>query len=260
MNRFLLATFGLYKREVKRMIRIYQQTLFAPAVNGIIMVLIFGIVIKGGGSQFSQLATGNLSVYDFIVSGVLAMTIIQNSFGHASTSIVMPKMIGYLNDYLMPPITASMVLLAFFAACVTRALLAAAVFLIVAYFVVGFNLQHIWAMLFISIVISGIGCCLGIITGVFADNIEKMTIVQNYFIAPLSMLSGTFYGVKDLPLIWQKIVQFNPFFYMIDAVRYCFTNFSTYSIKLELTILILMLVFLSVVSLVLTSLKMFNLK
>ncbi|MCH8038135.1 MAG: ABC transporter permease, partial [Proteobacteria bacterium] len=63
---------------------------------------------------------------------------------------------------------------------------------------------------------------LGIVAGIWAERFEHIAGVTNFVIMPLSFLSGTFYSIGRLPPEWQLAVQFNPFFYLIDGLRYGF--------------------------------------
>ena len=66
----------------------------------------------------------------------------------------------------------------------------------------------------------------GFIAGIWADKFDNMATVTNFIIVPLSFLSGTFYSIQRLPEAVQIAAHFNPFFYMIDGVRYGFTGYA----------------------------------
>jgi ABC-2 type transport system permease protein len=46
--------------------------------------------------------------------------------------------------------------------------------------------------------------------------------VTNFVVAPLSLLSGTFYVIHNLSPLFQAISRANPFFYMISGFRFGF--------------------------------------
>ncbi|MEX2453812.1 MAG: ABC transporter permease, partial [Rhodospirillaceae bacterium] len=54
---------------------------------------------------------------------------------------------------------------------------------------------------------------------IWADKYDNVASITNFIITPLSFLSGTFYSIDRLPVFWQWVAQFNPFFYMIDGMR-----------------------------------------
>jgi ABC-2 type transport system permease protein len=63
---------------------------------------------------------------------------------------------------------------------------------------------------------------LGTVGGIWAEKFDHIAAVTNFVVTPLSFLSGTFYSIQRLPEAAQIVAHFNPFFYMIDGVRYGF--------------------------------------
>ena len=53
-------------------------------------------------------------------------------------------------------------------------------------------------------------------------------------ITPLSFLGGSFYSIKMLPGIWQKVSLFNPVVYLISGFRWSFFGASDISVALSL--------------------------
>ena len=83
----------------------------------------------------------------------------------------------------------------------------------------------------------------GFIAGLWADKFDHMATATNFIIVPLSFLSGTFYSVERLPIFLNLLSQYNPFFHMIDGLRYAFINNMDGSIKFSLIYLILLSIF-----------------
>ena len=63
---------------------------------------------------------------------------------------------------------------------------------------------------------------LGLAGGIWSEKFDHIAAVTNFVITPLSFLSGTFYSIQRLPEAVQIAAHFNPFFYMIDGIRYGF--------------------------------------
>jgi len=61
---------------------------------------------------------------------------------------------------------------------------------------------------------------LGMIAGIYANKFDQLSAIQNFLITPLAFLSGTFYSIDALPPVLQTLSHANPFFYIIDGVRY----------------------------------------
>jgi ABC-2 type transport system permease protein len=62
----------------------------------------------------------------------------------------------------------------------------------------------------------------GLITSIWAEKFDHAAAVQNFFIAPLTLLSGTFYSVDRLAPAFRVFSHVNPFFYIISGFRYGF--------------------------------------
>jgi ABC-2 type transport system permease protein len=66
---------------------------------------------------------------------------------------------------------------------------------------------------------------------------------------PATMLSGVFYSIHTLPVMWQTVSHFNPFFYMIDGFRYGFFGVSDVSPWMSLSIISIFLVIVGLIAL-----------
>jgi ABC-2 type transport system permease protein len=156
----------------------------------------------------------------FLVPGLTVMAMVQNAFANTSSSIVIAKVQGNIVDVLMPPLSAFELTLGYVAGGVTRGLLVGcAVWLTLSLFV-GFAVHDAAALLFFAINACLMLSLLGLIGGIWSEKIDHIAAVTNFVVMPLSFLSGTFYTVDRLPEGWQFLAHLNPFFYMIDGVRY----------------------------------------
>jgi ABC-2 type transport system permease protein len=214
-----LGLYTLYQKEVQRFLKIFGQTIAAPAVNSLLFLVIFTMAIGKyrpdiGGVPFAQ----------FMAPGLIMMTILQNSFANTSSSLLGSKIQGNMVDFLMPPLSPGELGTAFALGGITRGVIVAFFTTLAVLPIVSLPIAHIWAILFYAI---GAACMLsliGIAAGIWAEKWDHMSTVVSFIITPLSFLSGTFYSVSRLPDPWFQISQFNPFFYMIDGFRYGFTG------------------------------------
>jgi len=209
----------LYIKEVNRFLKVYNQTLLAPAVNAMLLLAVFSLAI---GSRVQ--AIGDVPFAQFMVPGLIMMTVVQNAFANTSSSLIMGKVLGTYIDLLMPPISAGEMTLAMVGGGITRGIMSGAVVSLTASFFVTFTVHDIWLFAFYMIFASSLLSLLGIISGIFADSFDQMHAITSYIITPLAFLSGTFYSVKNLPEFWQKLNHLNPFFYIIDGFRYSMTG------------------------------------
>ncbi len=224
----------LYKREVMRFLKVYNQTLLAPMVNALLFLAIFSLAL-GERVKF----VGDISFQEFMIPGLIMMTIVQNAFANTSSSFIMGKVLGTMIDYLLPPISAGEMTLAMVLGGITRGIMTG-LCVAIAVSIFSTPTMHNFALaVFYVVFASSLLALIGILSGIFANSFDQMSAITSYIITPLSFLSGTFYSVKHLPEFWQTINLANPFFYMIDGFRYSMTGQSDADITTGMSILII---------------------
>jgi ABC-2 type transport system permease protein len=180
----------------------------------------------------------------------MMMSVIQNAFANSSSSIIQSKMTGNIVFVLLSPISSWEFFLAFVAAAVVRGLLVALAVYVVASLFIDLPLAAPWAILVFAILGSAALGALGLVAGIWAEKFDQLAGFQNFFILPLSFLSGVFYSIYALPGDWQTISQFNPFFYLIDGFRYGFFGVSDARVDISLGVTVVFLLLISLVALV----------
>lgn len=186
-----------------------------PLVNAGLFLLIFTIAI---GPRRGDVM--GVPFMEFLAPGILTMTVIQNAFANTSSSIISAKVGGNIVDTLMPPLSAAELLIGYLAGAVARGLIVAFVIAAGAVLFLGMPVLHpLWALCFVvlgSVLMGG----LGMIAAVFANKFDQMSAITNFLVTPLAFLSGTFYSIEALPPVLQTLSHWNPFFYIIDGVRF----------------------------------------
>ena len=127
---------------------------------------------------------------------------------------------------LLPPITYWEFFCAYVLAAVVRGVVVGAGVLLVTLPLVDVPLRHPGWVLAFAFAGSALLGTLGLIAGILAEKIDQVAAFQNFLIMPLTFLSGVFYSIHSLPPFWQAVSHFNPFFYMIDGLRYGFFEVS----------------------------------
>ena len=219
----------LYLKEINRFLVVWAQTLLSPLITSLLFLSVLSLAL---GNE-----RGNVLGYPFITflaPGLIAMQIIQQGFSHSSSSIMIGKIQGNIVDMLFAPLSASEVTLSIILAAVTRSLLIAVISIVffslfVDIFITNVFIIFIYAFLG-SFILGAVGFC----AGLWAEKFDHMATVTNFFIIPLSFLSGTFYTIDKLPNFFQSLSIINPFFYMIDGFRYGFLGKSDGSITVGL--------------------------
>ncbi|MHA3842106.1 ABC transporter permease [Sphingomonas aestuarii] len=213
----------LYIKEVRRFFKVQLQTVWAPAVTTLLFLVIFSVALGGGGRTVS-LEGQVFRFADFLAPGLIVMGMLQNAFANASFSLLVGKIQGTIVDYLMPPLSTGELLAGLVGGAVTRAfLVGGAVWLAMALWPgVDVTPVHLWAILWFGLLGSLFLALLGVMTSIWAEKFDHAAAVTNFVVAPLALLSGTFYSVERLSPLFQSISHANPFFYVISGFRYGF--------------------------------------
>ena len=212
-----VGTYSLFKKEVLRFLTVSGQTLFGPILTSILFLTVISLAI--GDERADVLG---VSYIKFLASGLIMMQVIQQSFAHSSSSLMMGKMMGTITDVVHSPLSSSEVVLAITFASAVRGILIATASTLIFVFFIDLSIQN-FALWFIYLFLGGLFMgSLGLIVGLYADKFDQMSTVTNFIIVPLSFLSGTFYSIEKLPDLLQVVSNYNPFFHMIDGFRYSF--------------------------------------
>lgn len=213
----------LYVKEVRRFFKVQLQTVWAPAVTTLLFLVVFTVALGGGGRTVTLGGIG-IPFANFLAPGLIVMGMLQNAFANASFSLLVGKIQGTIVDYLMPPLSTGELLAALCGGAVTRAFcVGAAVWLAMALWPgVSVTPVHLWAILWFGLLGSLFLALMGVITSIWAEKFDHAAAVTNFIVAPLALLSGTFYSVDRLSPLFQAISHANPFFYIISGFRYGF--------------------------------------
>ena len=217
---------SLWLKECNRFLAVWQQTLLSPLVSSLLFLSVLSLAL--GNDRGEVLGYSFIS---FLAPGLIAMSILTQSFSHSVSSLMIGKIQGNIVDMLYAPLSSLEVSLAIIFAAVTRSLLIAIISIFVFSMIIEMHIYSITYILIFSFLGSFILGALGFIAGLWAEKFDHTATVTNFIITPLSFLSGVFYSIEKLPSFFQSISLGNPFFYMIDGFRYGFLGTSDGSIK-----------------------------
>src|SRR5690606_8514310 len=205
----------IVRREVARILRIWGQTLVPPAITMTLYFLIFGGLI---GSRIGDM--GGFTYMEFIVPGLVMMSVIQNSYGNISSSFFGAKFGRHVEELLVSPMPSWVILGGYVAGAVVRGLMVGAIVLGIAMFFTTVRVPHPLVMLSTVLLGATIFSLAGFINAVYAKKFDDVAIVPTFILTPLTYLGGVFYSVKLLPAWAETATHFNPVFYMVNAFRY----------------------------------------
>ena len=230
-----VGAWTLYKKETLRFLNVWIQTIFSPLVTSLLFLLVLTLAI---GAE-----RGNVLGVPFIIflaPGLIAMQVIQQSFSHSSSSFMIGKIQGNIVDLLYAPLSATEVTLSVSLASVTRSFVIAIISVLTFYIIIDIQIKNFSTLILFIFLSSFILGNVGIIAGLWAEKFDHMATVTNFVIIPLSFLSGTFYSIDRLPSVLKTVSEFNPFFYMIDGIRYSFIGTADGSIKVGIIYLMIL--------------------
>ncbi len=212
-----LSCYTLFKKEVLRWVKVWLQTVLAPVVTAWLYLLVFGHVLEGRVEVFD-----GVSYTQFLIPGLLMMTVIQNAFANTSSSMIQSKVMGSIVFILLPPFSALEMFFAYIGAAVMRGLAVGVGVFVLAVWYADVPIDNFFIILLFAVLGSYTLGALGLIAGMWAEKFDQIAAFQSFLIVPLTFLSGVFYSINSLPDMWAALSRWNPFFYMIDGFRYGF--------------------------------------
>jgi ABC-2 type transport system permease protein len=209
------AFMTIVRREVNRILRIWGQTLVPPAITMTLYFLIFGGLI---GSRVGEM--DGIRYMDFIVPGLVMMSVIQNSYGNISSSFFGAKFGRHVEELLVSPMPTWVILGGYVTGAVLRGLMVGAIVLVIAMLFTDVRIPHPLVTLTTVILGATIFSLAGFVNAVYAKKFDDIAIVPTFILTPLTYLGGVFYSVKLLPGWAETATHLNPIFYMVNAFRY----------------------------------------
>ncbi|WP_299179234.1 ABC transporter permease [uncultured Neptuniibacter sp.] len=210
-----VAFWTIVRREIRRFMRIWAQTLLPPAITMTLYFIIFGNLI---GSRIGEM--GGFNYMEYIVPGLIMMSVITNSYSNVVSSFYSTKFQRNIEELLVSPVPNWVILSGFVLGGVARGLGVGLIVTMLSLFFTELQVQNLWvtiAIVFLTSVLFSLG---GFINAVFANSFDDISIIPTFVLTPLTYLGGVFYSIQLLPEFWQGVSQLNPILYMVNTFRY----------------------------------------
>ncbi len=221
----------LYK-EIRRFLRIWPQTILPPAITTSLYFLIFGTLI---GKRIGTM--DGLAYMDFIVPGVVLMSVITSAYANVVSSFFSTKFQRNIEELIVSPVPNWVIIAGFCGGGVVRSAIVSTVIFLIATMFTEITIQN-WGITVSVFLLTAITFSLaGFINATFARNFDDIAIIPNFVLTPLTYLGGVFYSIKMLPEFWQKVSLGNPILYMVNAFRYGVIGSSDIDIRITLMLL-----------------------
>ena len=218
-----IGLWSLYIKEVRRFLKVQLQTVWAPAVTTLLFLVIFTVALSGAGGRGGRQVLG-VPFGTFVAPGLIMMAMMQNAFANSSFSLLAGKIQGTIIDLLMPPLSEAELMIGIVAAAITRAILVGSAVALAIWLWpnVSLRVTHPWAIVWFGLMGASLLALLGLLASIWGEKFDHNAAITNFVVAPLSLLSGTFYVISNLAPAFQSISRANPFFYMISGFRFGF--------------------------------------
>lgn len=202
-------------REIRRVARIWIQTIVPPAITMTLYFIIFGSLI---GRRIGEM--DGVPYMTFIAPGLIMMAVITNSFGNVVSSFFSGKLHRHLEEILVSPLTFSTIVTGYVVGGVVRGVAVAALVTVVALLFTDLTVVHPFITVSVVILTSIVFSLAGLLNAIFAKSFDEISIIPTFLLTPLTYLGGVFFSISLLSPPWQTVAQLNPILYMVNAFRY----------------------------------------
>ncbi len=232
----MIAFKTIMRKEILRFSRIWVQTIFPPIITTSLYLIIFGGLI---GSMVGTMA--GYSYLDYIIPGVIIMTVITNSYGNTVASFFLAKFNHSVEELLVSPMPNAIILLGYISGGVMRGVVVGILVYLTTVFFTNIAFHNIATVLIILVLTAILFSIAGFINAIFARDFDDISIIPTFVLMPMTYLGGMFYDISILPEFWQTVSFFNPIYYMVDAFRFGFLGVSNTDVLLSISTLLIMI-------------------
>jgi ABC-2 type transport system permease protein len=215
----------IVRKEIMRILRIWGQTIVPPAITMSLYFIIFGEVI---GRRIGEIS--GFTFMQFIVPGLVIMSVITNSYGNMVSSFFGAKYGKHIEELLISPLPNWILLFGYVTGALARGFMVGTVVLLVSLFFTRIEVQYPLVMVSIILLTAIVFALAGMINAIYAQKFDDIAIIPTFVLTPLSYLGGVFYSIALLPEYWQKVSAFNPILYMVNGFRFGMLGISDVSL------------------------------
>ncbi|WP_158055564.1 ABC transporter permease [Halorussus halophilus] len=228
----------LAKREILRFIRRPRNTFVPPFVTNVLYFAVFGVILGDRVGSISLAGSEPIEYIAFILPGLVVLGAISNAFENASFSIFHGRWNEYIEETLTSPMPYSRMVAAYIVAGATRGLLVGSLIAVIgAFFVEQVAIAQPFYLVAFALVITLLFSSFGVVGGLWADDWDNLTMMNQFIVRPMVFFGGVFYAVRELPSPYQELSLLNPMVYMVNGVRYGFLGVAEVDPTISLAVL-----------------------
>ena len=212
INVFAILT--IVKLRVREFLTEYHYSILGPIISNLLFVVIFSTI-----DRFYVLSDGNISFIQFLIPGLIVMVVAQESFNNPSASIINSKQIGSFDDLLLAPISRFEIFIAYILSQIIIGLLLAIINLFILSYFVSFIYFSIFSFFYYLTLVVIFFSSIGSVVGFLAYRWDTQSTISNFFISPITFMSGTFFSINSIPDTLKVFLIYNPYYYIITYFR-----------------------------------------
>lgn len=231
----------IMRREIRRVTRIWVQTIVPPAITMTLYFVIFGSLI---GRRIGEM--DGLPYITYIAPGLIMMAVITNSFSNVVSSFFSAKLQLYLEELLVSPLSTATIVVGYMIGGIFRGLAVGLLVTVVALLFTRISVEHPFITLSVVVLVAAIFSLAGLLNAIFAKTFDDISIVPTFVLTPLTYLGGVFFSISLLAPAWQAAAMVNPILYMVNAFRYGMLGVSDIPIGVAYALILSLLVILFV--------------
>jgi ABC-2 type transport system permease protein len=232
-SRNLIALQSILYKETNRFMRIWVQTLVPPAITMTLYFVIFGALV---GSRIGEM--GGFSYMEFIVPGLIMMSVITNSYSNVASSFFSAKFQRNVEELLVAPVPNYIIVLGYVGGGVARGILVGLIVSLLSLFFVDIKVHHLFILMSTVVLTATLFSLAGLINAIYAKTFDDISIIPTFVLTPLTYLGGVFYSLSLLPEFWQYVSKVNPIVYMVNAFRYGFLGVSDVNLVFAFSVIL----------------------
>jgi ABC-2 type transport system permease protein len=175
---------------------------------------------------------------EYIVPGLIMMSIITNSYSNVVASFFGAKFQRSIEEMLVSPLPTSVILWGYIIGGVARGICVGILVTGVSLFFTKLTIQNIWVILLIGLLTAILFSIGGLLNALFAKKFDDINIIPVFVLTPLTYLGGVFYSINLLPPFWQNVTHGNPIFYMVNAFRYGMLGHSDVNVNIAFAVIL----------------------
>jgi ABC-2 type transport system permease protein len=231
-----LGIYGLWLRDVKRFLRTPSQ-IIGSLVFPLVFLVLLGFGFSGG--AVPGLPEG-VDYLQYLVPGIMGFTMLLGA-SIAGISILSDQDVGFLKEILVAPVSRTSIVLGRIAGGSTTAIVQAVLILAISiplgFEVAGWLSLPLAAVFLVLIAVTFVGFGIALASQ-FSDS-EGFSLIVQFVIFPLFILSGAIYPISGLPEVAQYLALINPLTYGVDGLRAALVGASTYPLVVDFGALVI---------------------